>query len=347
MHVSVLRGRDLSPEHLQAWSDILTANSALESPFFRPDFTMALSHQHDSVFVGVIHDTAASPVAFFPFQLVRPGVGRNLQMCDYQALVAAPGVRINAAQLIRACGLRILEFDHMIASEANFRTFHSHVAESPAMDISLGYDAYKHSLSPEGQRHLAKAATSARKVTREIGPLSLVSNSTDPLLMQTMHQWRARKYGPIPEYCHRTLETIRTANSPAFSGMLSALYAGNTLLAVHFGVRCGSVLHWWFPAYNPEMQQFAPGILLLLRMAEASGALGIAKIDLGKGMQDYKRRFHNSSTWVASGSVDLPTLSNLPRIVRKNCAHWIRQTPVLLRCARQARRVLLSGRRQP
>ena len=105
-----------------------------------------------------------------------------------------------------------------------------------------------------------------------------------------MHRWRAQKYGPLPDWAHFALETIRTINTPAFAGVLSALFAGEKLLAVRFGVRTGTVLHWWLPAYNPDLPSYAPGILLLLAMAERGPDLGITRIDLGKGLQDYKRK---------------------------------------------------------
>ena len=40
-------------------------------------------------------------------------------------------------------------------------------------------------------------------------------------------------------------------------------------------------------------------------MAERGPDLGITKIDLEKGRQDYKRRFRNASATVATGSVEV------------------------------------------
>jgi CelD/BcsL family acetyltransferase involved in cellulose biosynthesis len=338
--VSVIRGRDLTSEHIGAWSAIQSANAELASPFFCPEFTTAVSQATDNVFVGILHEPAGKAVGFFPFQLVRPKFGKNLEMCDYQGVIAPAALRLDPKELIRRCGLKVWEFDHLISANEAFQRFHSYTAESPTIDVLHGFEAYKASLGPEGKRHLAKATTSVRKVQREIGPLVFVYNTTDSQVMQTMHRWRAQKYGPLPDWAHDALDRTRMTSTPAFTGVLSALYAGEKLIAVHFGIRSRAVLHWWFPAYNPDLSNYAPGILLLLAMAEHSPALGVTKIDLGKGLQDYKRRFRNASATVASGSVDVLTLSTVPRILRRTCLSYVRNTPELLSLARRAKRIV-------
>jgi len=338
--VTVVPGRELSAEHVRAWSAIQSTNPCLDSPFFRPEFTIAVSQEVANMVVGILHDPSGTPIGFLPYLLARPGFGKNLAICDYQGVIAPPSIHFDASELIRKCGLKVWEFDHLVTTSQAFHKYHTHTVESPIIDISRGFDAYKESLGPDGRRHLAKAATSARKALRELGPLTLVCKSDDARVMQAMHRWREQKYGALPMWVHRTLDSIRTWNKPEFSGVLSALYAGDDLVAVHFGVQSQSVLHWWFPAYNPDLARYAPGILLLLNMLEQSAKLGITKVDLGKGVQDYKRRFQNTSVILATGSVDLFSLGTLPRIVCRRCACYIRNRPSLLNLARHAKRMI-------
>lgn len=339
MRISVISARELTPDLIGAWAAIQTANPALESPFFRPEFTRALAAAADNIFVGVLRDADGQVVGFFPFELVRLGFGRNLEMCDHQGVIAAAALEWDAAELLRGCGLKVWEFDHLTPANAPFRRYHCHLAESPQLDLAHGYEAYKAELNPDGKRHLAKATTSARKTQRELGPLALVPQSDDPQVMATMHRWRAQKYGPLPDRAHAALEQMRTTRTPEFAGVLSALYAGERLIAVHFGIRSRGVLHWWFPAYDPALANYAPGIQLMLQMAERGPGLDIAKIDLGKGLQDYKRRFRNASCTVAGGSVDVLSFSTVPRILRRNCLNYIRNSPELLYLARRMKRI--------
>lgn len=77
-------------------------------------------------------------------------------------------------------------------------------------------------------------------------------------------------------------------------------------------------------------------------MAEHCAEHGVARIDLGKGLQDYKRRFSNASSRVATGSVDLPVFANVPRILRRRCCSLVRQSPILLNLARGMKRLALQ-----
>ncbi len=340
VQISVVNARDLTPEHIGAWVAIQSANPALESPFFRPEFTMAVAQSAENIFIGILHDTGGNAAGFFPFELVRPGFGRNLEMCDHQGVIAPATLEWDARDLLRGCGLNVWEFDHLISGQQSFRRFHMHTADSPVMNLADGYDAYTALLSDDGKRQLTKVATSARKVERELGSLRFVLHTEDAAVMQKMHEWRARKYGALPARSHTALETLRAIKAEGFAGVLSALYAGDTLIAVHFGIRSRTVWHWWFPTYNPELpSRYAPGMLLLLNMARSAPGLGAQTIDLGKGVADYKVKFRTGALTVASGSVDVPVLANLPRIVRRNTLNFIRNTPALVYLARRAKKI--------
>jgi CelD/BcsL family acetyltransferase involved in cellulose biosynthesis len=99
-----------------------------------------------------------------------------------------------------------------------------------------------------------------------------------------------------------------------FQGVMSALYAGDELLAAHLGMASERVLHFWLPAYNRAYGRFSPGSILLLELARAAAATGWTRIDLGKGPEHYKSRFRSGAFSVAEGSVDPRPLH---RVVRR------------------------------
>src|SRR5581483_6030982 len=86
-------------------------------------------------------------------------------------------------------------------------------------------------------------------------------------------------------------------------GMLSALYAGPELVAAHFGLRSGPVLHWWFPVYNPDLSRLDPGWMLLRAVIEAAPELGLERLDLGRGRDEWKRRAATGEQVVGQGAV--------------------------------------------
>jgi CelD/BcsL family acetyltransferase involved in cellulose biosynthesis len=118
-------------------------------------------------------------------------------------------------------------------------------------------------------------------------------------------------------WVQRAIEQVREAQDKDFSGMFSVLFAGPHFVAGHFALRSGSLLHSWFPAYNPLLSTYSPGLLLLIKLIEAAPELGINKIDFGKGMFEWKQRFMNTSREVASGNVELPSIVTFRRAARR------------------------------
>ena len=103
------------------------------------------------------------------------------------------------------------------------------------------------------------------------------------------------------EWAADLLREIAEIQTPDFQGILSVLWAGDELVAVHFGMLSGDVLHYWFPVYVPKFSKYSPGTELMLRVAQGAAENGIAKVDLGFGDDPYKTRFCNGREQVSSG----------------------------------------------
>jgi hypothetical protein len=70
MKITAVPADRLTPEQFQAWGDVQRADPALESPYFRPEFTQAVAAVRPGVvWVGVVEDGGG----FFPFE--RRGCG--------------------------------------------------------------------------------------------------------------------------------------------------------------------------------------------------------------------------------------------------------------------------------
>ena len=120
------------------------------------------------------------------------------------------------------------------------------------------------------------------------------------------------------------MQRIFATHADGCTGVLSLLYAGDRLIAGHFGMRSRQTWHYWFPSYNPEVAEYSPGLILLLKMAEQAPTIGVSIIDLGKGMSPYKERLMNSWSSLASGRLESPWRSvprKTCRAVRSRLAH--------------------------
>ena len=100
------------------------------------------------------------------------------------------------------------------------------------------------------------------------------------------------------------LERVLAARGEAFSGMMSALYMGDVLAAVLLSMRSYGVAHAWFSAYRPNFAPLSPGLILWLELARLYPQLGIRRIDMGKGPEEYKTHLMSGAIDVAEGSVD-------------------------------------------
>ncbi|MGA2620309.1 MAG: GNAT family N-acetyltransferase [Thermoguttaceae bacterium] len=312
MQIEVLAADRLTPEHVAAWSHVLATEPALESPFFRPEFTQAVAAVRHDVEVAVLREDDR-PVGFFPYQRQRGNVAVPVGglLCDFQGLVVRRGASVDARQLLRGCGLAAWHFNHLLASQEPFRPYHSVTWESPYMDLGGGFEAYRKSKHEAGRGTLAQAERKARKIAREIGPLRLVPHTCERDVFELLMDWKVQQYRRIkatnflaPAWTVALLERVWKTQSPAFAGMLSVLYAGDRPAALHLGMRAGGVLHVWFPAYDPALAGYSPGLILWLELARAAAALGLRRIDLGKGQERYKASLQSGASQLAEGSVD-------------------------------------------
>ena len=147
---------------------------------------------------------------------------------------------------------------------------------------------------------------------------------------------------------HRLLHT----RDPAFGGILSTVHIGDRLIAAHFGIRSDHVLHWWFPVYDPAYAQLSPGWILLREVIAATPGLGVSRIDLGRGDDEYKRRAKTGEIRVSQGIVTRSSARRMLRRARHSTINAAKVSPVgpgLRHIARWLRgaRLSTSPRQEP
>jgi CelD/BcsL family acetyltransferase involved in cellulose biosynthesis len=314
MRVEVIRGGELTADLAQRWRDLLAADPAFASPYVHPELTRAAAAVRDDVYVGLLHD-GSRLAGFFPFQ--RSG-GRGDEgkvvaegVCDYQAVVAEPGLAWSAEELLRGCGLRSWSFTYLAAGQAPFRPFHRQLLSCASMDLSQGYAAWAAARRASGSRLVKDTARHRRRLERAAGPLRFALHTADAGVLARLMEWKSAQYRrtgktdwfAIP-WVAALVERLHGLETPGFAGLLSALWAGDELVAAHFGLRSRTVWHWWYPAYDRRYAADSPGLILDLAMAEHAGSLGLERIDLGR-VCDHKARLMSGCTELARGIVEV------------------------------------------
>jgi CelD/BcsL family acetyltransferase involved in cellulose biosynthesis len=321
MKIDIIPARALTPEHVEAWARLQQTNSDLESPFFCPEFTRLVAEVRDDVEVAVLKENGEA-VGFFPFQRRfwwrgGPVGGR---MNDFQGVIARPGLSWCADELIRACGLSAWNFDHLLPSQQAFRSYYFTSGSSPYMDVAAGFDAYQAERYQKGSREFREIPRKMRKVEREVGPIRFELHTDNRDVFATLLRWKTEQYRRTRvtdvfaySWAVRLLERVLLEKDEAFSGILSALYFGDRLAAIELMLRSRDVLHGWFPAYDPELGKYSPGVILSYELARTMPGRGLRRYHMGKGETRHKSTFATGAIPLASGSVALDPLDRLLR----------------------------------
>lgn len=329
MRTRVLPVVALDDALIERWGQLQRADAGLHSPFFRPEFAAQVAAVSPHAEVAVLEDRGA-PVGFFPFERGRHNIARPIGgvLNDFQAVVAQAGTAIDAAALVRDCGLRAWHFHHLLVDQQAFAAHRYCVAPSLYLDLRGGFEAYCRQRAEAGSQQVAKTRQKLRKWTRDLGPLEFVAHTSDGAVFETLLRWKSEQYARIgainylaPLSTQTLLRRIVQLPDVAFSGMLSALYCGGELAAVHLGLRSHEVLHSWFPTYNPAFAAYSPGMVLFYKLAEVAPSLAIERIDLGRGAEQLKVGLGSAGVSVAEGSVDLRPLGSS---VRRSCFQIVR-----------------------
>ena len=329
MHVDVIPIGELTAAQRHRWLQVQHADPALHSPFFSPAFAQAAGHVLPGVCVGMIRAGDASRgdgriVGFFPFQREPFGAARpvGFPIADQHGLIAERGLVIGALQLLRACGIGLWEFEYVPAAQSAFVAHMSQRYSSPIVEL-------RSYVPPKGE--LRKI----RKLEKEAGPLRFEIHSADPKVLATLIDWKREQYARtgFPDvfaqpWARPLIDRLHAAQEPEFAGVLSALYAGDALVAAHFGLRSRTVWHWWFPAYDPQCAAGSPGMVLLLKMLEHAPTIGIDLLDFGPGDELFKQRFATGSIELASGVVRASTLAAMATFLRRRTTRVLAQSPL-------------------
>jgi len=322
MKVRVIRPEELTPQQIQLWSGMMRVEDVTDGPFFHPEYVITLGRFREPVRVAVITENDQA-IAFFPFeQHGKTGRPLGINLCDFQGIVRAPEVQLDAQKLLDACGLTSWHFDHVIASQPEFQVGHLRVEDSPYIDLSSGFDAYAEQQKQAGRKLIPKINTFRRKAERDLGPVRFEWHTTERDVFETLLKWKSAQRGQTgtfdilqSEWVSQTLDALRKVHSEDFGGVLSALYINDTLAAASLNMKTSTVLHMWFMTYDIAFGLYSPGHILTLATIQAAAERGILRVDLGRGENAYKKRLNSGCLLVGEGAVDLNSFRHRMRVL--------------------------------
>lgn len=274
-------------------------------------------------------------VAFVPFQRrgsralpVAPGV------TDYQGAVSEPNAAWSARELLRELGLDSYTFDHVPAADPRFAPYVRYSEHSPVLDASAGFDAYVEACRGTARDGPSEALKKRRRLARA-AEVRFEVDDPSPSALATLLGWKTdqhRRSGSLRAFelawVRELLERLRSTRTAELSGVLSTLYADETLIAANFGLRSGPLLHSWVFGFDPGWRKVSPGSILTITLVEALAAHGLETLDLGKGREPYKRRFANDAVELGEGAVTVGPVAAARAWVGPKALHAATLTPL-------------------
>lgn len=313
--VDVMDARAIPVAVRAAWGSLRKSNPALWSPYFDIRTTDVLArHAKDSNLLVAYEQGEIA--AIFPFQGKKNGLIRPLgaPMSDQHGLICAPSCKVSLAAMLKRAGATGFTFSGLlspISGSLGASTSSCHVA-----DLSGGYSAYAAWQKANWNDQIKKNARRMRQGQTQWGPMRVETacpkTSTH---FETLMAWKQAKY--IETNRHNVLgvtwiqdclRDLYHSRDPDFRGEITCLYFGEHLAALEFGLRAGTVMHSWFPAFDRTYAQVSPGILLMDGMIELCARQGITKVDLGVGHAQYKRHASNAPFEVYGGTFPVSPL---------------------------------------
>ncbi len=295
-----------------AWADMRIDNPALRSPYFHPDYTRLLADLRPDVRVVCQYDAAGVPMAFLPIQGQRFARPVGAPMSDYQGIITNRD-DVTYDSLLSKSGIGAYHYSCATDTARLRNPQILSTNDTAAIDILTSAEDWRKDRDGSYRRHLKSNRRRTRKAEDTIGPKRVELFSRDIDVYASLLTWKREKFAQTGKYdvlsADWTQALIRSLWERGAGADLRcdmhALYFGDHLAAIDLGLSDGDVFHSWMVAYNDELSEYAPGIQLLEGLIDATPETGYRRIDMGEGLDGYKRHYASASREVASGLVAL------------------------------------------
>lgn len=308
----VRRAEQMRESDWAAWAKLRDNSLALQSPYFHPEYTQLLAELRPDVRVVCQYDEDGLPIAFLPVQGGRFTRPVGAPMSDYHAIITNRD-DITYDSLLGETGIGA--YHYSCAADPQRLRMPQILAESEtaAIDIETTVEAWREDRDSSYRRHLKSNRRRTRKAEDALGPKRIALFSRDIDVYMSLLKWKRAKFAITGKYdvlsADWTQSLIRTlwerGEKADLRCDMHALYFGERLAAIDLGLSDGKVFHSWMVAYDDELAEFGPGIQLLEALIEATPETGYRRIDMGEGLNGYKRHYGSASQRVVSGLVPL------------------------------------------
>lgn len=324
----------------ERWLDAWQTSGITNSPFLHPAYARAVSRSGMPVVVGMDCEQRG----FLPFQWQgQQGIPVGGRLADFSGAVWPEDLHFDGPAILNACNLRQWMMPNSIGIVAQTGVSYDEIM-SPYIDLQNGVDGWFKDMQNRNSSTKKQVLRKARKLEREVGPIRLERHPGDRQLLERLLSWKnqqRRATGSIDmfqeSWAKKLACDVSTLTEDGCTGVLDALYAGDSLLAVHLGLQAGNRLHWWVPAYNDEFSRYSPGLIMLFELARDAHNHGVTRIDLGPGDERYKGNVSNGAVAVRKSALHCKPLGQAAFRLRERAYSTLKRTPLVASLKRAQR----------
>lgn len=302
MRARIVSIEDISPDMIVMWNQWAAPNGDLISPYLRFEFAEIVALARDDVRIAVLEQNGEI-VGFFPHHKPTGGVVRPIgaPMSDYQGVIARGHTVLDPTEIVRATGASACVFENWYCPQGGNPEARRGREGSVIVDLRAGAEDYFSSQRAVFKDHFKKTARRSRAATRDYGPVRVELGDADGSNFKALLKWKQAQYHQTNKldvlginWVRDVLDNLRRREGQDFSGLTASLWFGDQLAAVEFGLVADEVYHSWFPAYDPKLSKYSPGLLLMHGLFEQAHTRGLTRIDLGGGGGGHYKKYYAS-----------------------------------------------------
>ncbi len=304
-----LKAAELTPQDWAAWAALRAENPSLYSPYFHPDYTRIVSALHNDAYVAVIKQ-GDNILGFLPFQQRRrsgPARPIGAPLTDYHGIISNAPLDTHITAILKGAGIGAMALPHLMNSAKP-----ADAAPCAVMQLK-GYqtvDEWRGERDSSYRRHLKSLRRRIKKTESEHGARTFIWQSQDPAHFEQLMTWKIQKFTQTGKYnvlgvnwTSALLRQLWEAGPKAeLRCDLHVMSINGQPAAMDLGLTDGTTFHSWIVGYDDHFHSLSPGMQLLESLVDQAHVLGYENIDLGAGLDGYKKHY---ATWPHMAGADL------------------------------------------
>ena len=252
---------NLAANDAQAWRALQRSDPRFSNPLFGPDFFKAVGRVRQDAMVAVFR-RGAEAVGFLPYHARGLGLARPIgaPFSDYQALVSKQDIGVSGQDALRLAGLSAFRFNGMVDPHGLFGSAVEAGTDCYAIQLDGDAQAYLEDVRAGSPKRFKNYRRLEHRLEREIGSLRMIADDVSEPVFRQIMTWKSEQFRRTglqdvlrPEWTKTLMRDLFETREGPMRGLMMTLYAGDVLIAGHFGVRSETTFHPWVASANPSL----------------------------------------------------------------------------------------------